>query len=415
MLSVSAFAQNVYYVNVGTGSDSNSGTSAGSAWKTINHANSAMTVPAAGVVVHVAAGTYPEDVSVNKSGTASGYIRYVCDTKWTITVGSSSCDVTGVSFNTIWNLPGASYVEINGFEIDGSGHDTGIGISGTSNTGVRIIGNKIHDTARQGNKTAGAVIALNADAQTVTVPGNNLYMGNYIYHNNGGGSSTQNAGGANHGIYVEESGDIIENNLIMDQGGGWCIQLWHQSTNVVITNNTLLNCARGGIIVGSDLRTGVPDDHTTVNNNIVANSGGNGGQYGIIEYGSSCTAVGPNNVYYNNLTWGNSRSDYSLCGGKTPVNPKTVSSCGGSVSACNSSVFVNYTGLSTGDYHLKSGSSAINAGTNDNCATGGISPCVPTTDFSGTTRPTPPAIAAFESRVAGSAPSAPSVLTALVR
>jgi len=60
-------------------------------------------------------------------------------------------------------------------------------------------------------------------------------------------------------------------------------------------------------------------------------------------------------------------------------------------------LFVNYTGnAKTGDYHLRAGSLGADAGVSGPCASGGISPCVPTTDFAGKTRPTPPSIGAYE-------------------
>jgi hypothetical protein len=396
LLGTSALAQNVYYVSP-SGSDSNPGTQS-SPWKTINHAAAAMTVPGAGVVVHVLPGTYPEAVNITKSGTANGYVRFVSDTKWGARVTGSSAS------SVLWSFFGRSYVEINGFELDGSGVDTCCAIDATANFGLKILNNKIHDIVRQhDNSGHGSVIMLNADAgQFVgSTGGNNIIQGNFIYHNNWGAPA---AGAAPYGIYSQKPGDIIQNNIIVQQGGGWCIQLWHQATNAVVTNNTLINCDRGGVIVGND-RTQSPDvnDFTTVSNNIIVNNGSNGGQYGIVEYGSNCTAVGPHNVYQNNLVYGNLPSNISLCGGKTPTSTLSGSN----------SMFVNYTGDGSGDYTLKPGSQGIGAGTTS-CASG-VTNCIPAIDFAQVVRPTPPTIGAIERTGLASLPDAPTGLTAQVQ
>jgi hypothetical protein len=288
----------------------------------------------------------------------------------------------------MWSLVGGkSYVEINGFEFDGSNHDVNVAINGTAVFGAKILNNKFHDVMRQASNPHAAVVTVDSDAGQLnpSVGGNNFYIGNIFYHNNWGAPG----GGANpYAIYVQKPGDVIQNNLIMQQGGGWCVQLWHQATNAVVTNNTFINCARGGVVNGNDgTQAPFTNDHTTIDNNIVANNGWNGGQYGIIESAGKCDSrVGPNNLYNNNVMWNNVPTNLFLCGGKTASGIKL---------GTNTSVFVNYTGDITGDYHLKAGSPAIGAGTTA-CAPGGISPCIPTTDITGKARPNPPSIGAYE-------------------
>jgi hypothetical protein len=89
--------------------------------------------------------------------------------------------------------------------------------------------------------------------------------------------------------------------------------------------------------------------------------------------------IGAYNVYNHNLVFSNGTNFMFLtgsCVGCLSVNPQ----------------FVNYQANGTGDYHLASGSPAINAGvtgasTSTGCVTGGIIPCVPSTDFDGISRP----------------------------
>src|SRR5207244_3554147 len=132
----------------------------------------------------------------------------------------------------------------------------------------------------------------------------------------------------------------------------------------------------GGIVVGAGVGT---DDNTVVNNNIVYNNPGTDG--GIVEEGTT----GTHNTYANNLVYGNTPVNISLQNGLTAT---------GTVSA--NPLFVNYTGTTTGDYHLQSSSPAINAGTSSNA---------PTTDYDGNSRPQAGAwdIGAYE--YAGSSPS----------
>ena len=81
MLTGTMAAQNQYYVNAAAGSDSNDGSQA-RPWKTIQHADAALSVGAGGAVVHVAAGTYSGPITTNKSGNSSARIVYISDTKW---------------------------------------------------------------------------------------------------------------------------------------------------------------------------------------------------------------------------------------------------------------------------------------------------------------------------------------------
>src|SRR5439155_352799 len=77
--------------------------------------------------------------------------------------------------------------------------------------------------------------------------------------------------------------------------------------------------------------------------------------------------TGTHNVYQDNLVFQNSSGDWSLQNGNTAT---------GTVGA--NPQFVNYTGESTGDYHLQSSSPAINVGTSN---------AAPTYDYDGNARP----------------------------
>jgi hypothetical protein len=352
LFAVSAAAQNNYYVTT-TGHDSNP-CSQSAPCLTINHA-AGLTAPAD--TVHVAAGTYAGSVGISHSGTANSRITIISDTKW------------GARIPPVVNISG-SFVTFQGFEIDGTlSGNVCCGIDSAGTTALWIIGNKIHDTASAGNSTGTCVICVDAGA---VGGGHHIIDGNFLYHNNGGAAGSTPVNNGQHGIYSELDHDIVRNNIVVDQGGGWCIHSWHKVTNWTVVNNTVANCPNGGIVLGDDGSTGVVHNNDTITNNIVVNSGsvstGNGG--------INPRACGSNDVVQNNLMYGNTPSNYvGSCSGATLANSQTGS---------NSTTFVNYTGTGTGDYHLKAGSTGIDTGTSS-CATG-MSPCVPNTDFDGNSR-----------------------------
>jgi Right handed beta helix region len=360
---------NNYYVST-TGSDSNAGTQA-SPWQTINHADAALVLGTNGAVVHVAPGTYAANVSLSRSGTSAGArITFVSDTKYGAIIASPSG--AAVTVNGNWN-------DIQNFEIKGTGYTTTFGILfyGTNN---RAIGNKIHDIYAQAdcqNSGAAGIDVQNAATDTSAI-------GNILYNIK---VTPVNPGTCihNEGIYFAAPRGIIENNIV--SGVADCaIHTWHAANSLVISNNTVFNSGSktpagnfigGGIEIGSgdSGSTGTGINNTSVVNNIVYSNGG----VGIWEIG----AVGATNLYKNNIVNSNGLN-YIWLSGSCPTcidsNP----------------LFVNYQTNGSGDYHLASGGSpAVNAGSTT-CASGGLNPCTPTTDFSGRIRTSPIDIGAYE-------------------
>ena len=159
-----------------------------------------------------------------------------------------------------------------------------------------------------------------------------------------------------HGLYhANLRGRIVDNLVIHARDYG--IHLYHSATNVIVVNNTSLKNGSSGLVVGNS--GGGSDNFTIVTNNIFAYNQ----NYGFRD--DSGTS-GPNNKYYNNLTFSNGDGNYVASGG-------TVS---GNISS--DPQFVNYTGTALGDYHLKAGSPAIDSGTTLNA---------PNIDLDGGVRP----------------------------
>lgn len=121
-----------YYVNVNTGSDSNNGTSSGTAWATLDHAATAVTT--AGSCINVAAGIYPRATQLNltnggTSALVSGWIAWRCSVlSVTFSGGAPSGEGSGCVIRATSAIPAtsyeveqqANYVIMDGFEFDGT-------------------------------------------------------------------------------------------------------------------------------------------------------------------------------------------------------------------------------------------------------------------------------------------------------
>jgi len=340
-----------------TGKDSNSGSQA-APFKTINKAAK---VVKAGDTVRVLPGQYAAAGILTKaSGTASARIRYVSDTKWGAKIVSS-----GASF--VWSNHG-NYVDIEGFEVVGdSASNQGIITYGSF---VRIIGNKVHGipvTAGCANSHGGAGINTAANTSGIEIIGNTVYD---IGPLPADGLPVTSYCNLAQGIYSSQSRGRIQNNIIF-RVAAYGIHLWETGSNGVVSHNLCFNNGArtaggflgGGIIIGNSPKYSALDN-TTVSNNIICNNRG----FAIREYGKT----GSGNRFLNNIIFGNGENSIML---KTGLASGTLTS---------DPQMVNFRMEGTGDYHLKSTSPAIDAGTTT-CAPE-TSSCVPVTDFDGVTR-----------------------------
>lgn len=325
-----------------TGSDSNTGTQA-KPFKTITKAAS---VAKASTTVHVAAGTYSGNVSTKTSGTASGKIRFVSDTKW-------GAKIVGTGSEAMWTNNG-NYVEINGFDITGPGR-LGI-LNYASNT--LVTNNHIHNLTLSGGCTGdGGAGVVNATYGST----NGDMIGNVVH-------DIGKPGGCNgvQGLYSSNTGGTIANNVVY-RVSSFGIHLWHAASGTTIANNTVFANGSagmgGGIVIGvGDSPGGVLLNNVKVLNNIVYNNP----RGGIQQYcysGSTC--IGTGNVVQNNLVYGSATNVGMLKGSAT-----------GTISA--DPKFVSYNPTGTGDYRLQSASPAVNKG---------IASGAPATDILGVARP----------------------------
>jgi hypothetical protein len=140
------------------------------------------------------------------------------------------------------------------------------------------------------------------------------------------------------------------NNLVFGNGGKG-IQVYGQPTACIIMNNTSVK-NEDGFVFGDDASLGGSFANSVIANNIAYDNN----RYGIYECGGCATSATSNN-YTNNLSY--------LNGVRDPNGSNWANIASGHKNdVTGDPQFVNYTGSATGDYHLKSTSPAIDAGTN---------------------------------------------------
>lgn len=281
-----------YYVAT-TGDDSDPGTES-APYRSIGRAV-AMAGPDA--TIHVAPGTYRENIVSKASGSAAKRIYYVSSTRW-------GARLVGGGTEAAWTNHG-DYVNIIGFDISGSGR---IGILNWASFAV-IAGNHVHDLAVSGGCTGGGGAGIENAGYASS---DDDIVGNVVHD-----IGVPGACNGVQGIYSSNLRARIVHNVVY-RASAWGIHLWHAANDVLIAHNTVFaNGSKGmggGIVIGTgDSPGGVVLDHTHVINNIVTgNPGGSIEEY--CDAGQEC--IGPHNIVANNLVRDNGRA-ISLRMGKT--------------------------------------------------------------------------------------------------
>lgn len=318
-----------YYV-APHGADGNPGT-ADMPFQTILRASK---VALPGTTVHVAPGVYTGGFKTSMSGTAEQRIYYVSTVRW----GAKLVPPMSSDSKAGWDNRG-SYVDIVGFEIDGSAARNGTkwthGIYNGGSYSV-IKYNLVHHIALDTPCTGGGGAGISVDSYYRGVK--NDVVGNNVHHVGRFGCRFVQ------GIHISTSGSA-RNNLVHNVGGA-AIQMWHDANNVTVSNNTVARSMTGILVGGGDFyHTKGPNDFTAVYNNIVYDN-----KYGISEQG----ATGTHNTYRNNLVFQSKVSDWQLRNGL--VHTGTVA---------QSPQFVQYGKKGNFDFRLRNNSPAIGKGIDD--------------------------------------------------
>jgi len=324
-----------------TGSDSNAGTQAKPV-KTITRAD-ALAGP--GSTIHVAAGTYKVSapslgnagIKTSKSGTAAARIKFVSDVKWGAKIVVSGTGIT-------WESKG-SYVDIDGFDISGTGRH-GILAGGRNLT---ITNNFIHDLTVTGgcNGSGGGAIDTYGPVGNVLIDRN--VVRNIGYAMIGKCNTVQ-------GIYVANASNVVTNNIVSGVAAVGITQ-WHGATASTIVNNTVFHSKMGILLGQGDSGTTTGSANNYVANNIVYDHT----TYGIVEGGK----MAGGNKYVNNLVYKSG----------TAMRVKAGTATG---TITSDPLFVSYNALGTGNYKVSKSSPAIDRGNATKA---------PKVDFAGVARP----------------------------
>lgn len=365
-----------YYVAT-NGNNSGSGSST-APWKTISHAMQSNLKP--GDVVIVRPGTYAEAITINKGGSSLGDVTLKSEVPGEALIRPPANGWNGISVN-------ANYVTIDGFDIKGARGD---GIEANNVHHIKVLNNTLSANGEsgvqfnwsefitiEGNTTFGNASSgwysgisiyqnrnITGDTTTEgfrTIVRNNISYDNVTKsgaHTDGNGiiiddfQSTQKSGYPNYTYPT-----LVENNLVYENGGKGIQVTW--SDYVTVRNNTSWHNNQDPLNSGTwrgELSNSASSNNTWVNNIAVADPSINRNNTAI-DNTSSGGYVNKNVVWANNLTFNETAGQSSV---RTDGGNATLTAANGNKLGVNP-LFVD---PNNGDFHIRAGSPAIDAGTN---------------------------------------------------
>lgn len=374
MLAASAAPVNAatYYVAT-TGSDSAAGTSA-APLKTIA---GGVAKAKAGDTIIVRDGTYAYSgsqggmaVTINKAGSSSAWITLQAEHK-----GKAVLDCKLICHSYIAFGGSSAYWKVIGFSIRG-GHDAAIFSNSGGGKNVLIQDNEIHHIGNRSNSTPYGEMGIYTDASAIFTIDRN------VFHDIG--RTDHITGNHDHGIYTHGT-MTITNNVFYTMTNGWHIQT-AAGFGGTIANNTFYGPATGG--KPGQVKLWGAGRGMIIRNNVFYNTRSVG--ISVLSVSASGTCSIDHNIVYTpgasvamieSLPSGCSQSSNKL-----NVNPSLVNPTAG------------------GDFHLKAGSPAIDAG----ASVSGV-----TADLAGAKRPAGAAvdIGAYEYGSSGGGTTSPASST----
>ncbi|MFW2230895.1 choice-of-anchor Q domain-containing protein [Rhizobium sp. CRRU65] len=365
-----------YYVAT-TGSNGGNG-STSSPFRTISEAMSANLKPGDEVVVK--AGTYNEAINFDKDGSAAADITLRSEVPGGALIRPPAGSWNAISVN-------ANYVTIDGFDIGGAKGD---GIEANNVHHISVLNNKVHGSGEsgiqfnqsdfikiEGNETynnastgwfSGISIYENrnitGDTSTEgyrTIVRNNISHDNVTKsgaHTDGNGiiiddfQSTQASGHPNYTFKT-----LVENNLVYQNGGKGIQVTW--SDSVTVKNNTAYHNNQDPANSGTwrgELSNSASSNNTWVNNIAVADPSLNKNNTAI-DNTSTDSYKNTNVVWANNITYNGTAGQASV---KTDGGNAMPSAANGN----QLGVDPKFSGAASDNFHLGSGSLAIDHGTN---------------------------------------------------
>ncbi|MBY5337223.1 RTX toxin [Rhizobium leguminosarum] len=364
-----------YYV--ATTSSGGGNGSASTPFRTIGEAMAADLKPGDEVVVR--AGVYNESVNMYKDGSAAGNITLRSEVPGGAVIHSASGGANGINIT-------ANYVAVEGFEVYGSDSH---GIVGDGVHHVRIANNVSHDNGASGVAFAGSDFITIEGNETYKNASSGWFSGISLYqnrnitgapddgsfrniirnnishdnvtktgaHTDGNGiiiddfQSTQTSGHPNYTFKT-----LVDNNLVYENGSKGIQVTW--SDSVTVKNNTAYHNNQDLLNDGTwrgELSNAQSSNNTWVNNVAVADPSVNKNNTAVdnTSYGGYTNA---------NVVWANNNT-YNGTAGQASVKTDGGNAMPSTANGNKLGIDPHFAGAASDDFHLGSGSAAIDSGT----------------------------------------------------
>ena len=371
-----------FYVQVNVGNNSNSGVSwgAGNALAAIQAAINLAQVTVGSDVIHVAAGTYSENIDV--TGDVSIYGGYPPNGGATPSPAANPTNIDGGGSGTVVGILNVNNVLIDGFAIrNGSVIGRGGGFDIEYCSSITISNNTIENNTATDDWGGGIAVVMSSVTITKNIIQNNSTNwsgGGISFYDRCSGTVSANtimgnsaSNGA--GMIIEDSnlvvsGNAIKNNTADYEGGAVYFSDVSSST---LTNN---------IISGNTAETGggiscVSSSPTIVNCTITGNTATNATGY---TGGGILCAYNAFPIIANCILWADSPDEIYVEGTGATLAVTYSDIQGGYSGQGNINSDPLFVDSSNGDYHIGSGSPCIDTGTSNGA---------PVTDIEGNMRP----------------------------
>ena len=357
-----------YYV--ATNGNDNAAGSSSSPWRSLQKAMSASLK--AGDEVVVRSGTYNETLTIQKGGSASGYVTIRSEVEGGAKIVASGSN-NGINI-------AANYVKVEGFDVKGAGSH---GIMANNVHHTQVLNNTVHNASAsgiqynysdfitiEGNTTysnasggwfSGISIYQNRNITGDSSSGIRTIVRNNISHDNvtkSGGHSDGN------GIIIDDfqstqngsyrsytNGALVEGNLLYSNGGKGIAVHW--SDNVTVRNNTAWHNNTdnlNGATWRGEFSNQDSNNNTWINNIGVADRARNANNTAIGDYGDNSNVKWINNLTFDGTS---GRASVNTDGGNTGPTAANGNMLG---------VDPKFVDAQNGNFHLSSGSPAINKG-----------------------------------------------------
>jgi hypothetical protein len=250
-----------------------------------------------GDTILVASGTYPDLVEAGPRGTADAPI--------TLKPAPGAHPVVSGGFKLIH----AAHVRVTDMTFDGTGNPAGFGTSIWDGHHIEFAGNEItgYGAWAQG-------VLIRAQSTGVRIVGNHI-------HDLGGRPRFD------HGIYCESAtGTVIQDNTIDDIATGYGIHLFGDCDDTRIVGNTIAGNGMSGITIGGNEDRGTSDGTLVVRNVIAEHATAAWSEYGfaVTEYKAGRRNVIRDNVFWHNGARKNVDCDVCTVHGNLARNPEFV-------------------------------------------------------------------------------------------